>query len=121
MKEKFKSYSFWMSVSAGVVLVINNIGKVFGFSISNEVVTEIVDSVCGVLILFGVLSMNNKDEKNAIENFGEETEVKEQENAFKNNILDKTTRKTQKSTKKASQNAEDFEKTNHEIDNEIEE
>ena len=63
MKDKFKSYSFWMSVSAAVVLVINNIGKHFGFYLDNEIVAEIVDSVCGVLILFGVITMTKDDKK----------------------------------------------------------
>ena len=62
MKKKLKSYSFWMSVSAGVVLVLNNIGKVFGFVVESEAVTQIIDSVCGVLILFGVITIP-KDEK----------------------------------------------------------
>ncbi len=72
MKEKFKSYSFWMSVTAGVILVINNLGKVFGFAVKSETVTQIVDSICGVLILFGVLTMS-KDEKAETENSNEET------------------------------------------------
>ena len=67
MKNKFKSYSFWMSVTAGVILVLNNMGKAFGFVVESEIVTEIVDSICGVLILFGVLSMQ-KNEKQQDEN-----------------------------------------------------
>ena len=75
MKNKFKSYSFWMSVSAGIVLVLNNIGKVFGFVVESEVVTQIVDSICGILILFGVLTLpkdhneTDANEKNDIESF----------------------------------------------------
>ena len=61
MKNKFKSYSFWMSVCAAVILVINNLGNIFGFEISAELVTKLVDSVCGVLILFGVLATFKKD------------------------------------------------------------
>ena len=67
MKKKFKSYSFWMSVCASVVLVINNVGRAFGFTIDNEAFTAIVDSVCGVLIVLGVLDMTkseNKDDDN---------------------------------------------------------
>lgn len=62
MKEKFKSYSFWMSVTAAIILVINNIGKVFGFTVDNSAITNIIDSVCGVLVVFGILTMPNKKE-----------------------------------------------------------
>ena len=67
MKDKLKSYSFWISVSAAVVLVVNNIGKHFGFYLDNEIVAEIVDSVCGVLILFGVITMTKDDKKSGEE------------------------------------------------------
>ena len=65
MKNKLKSYSFWMSVCAAVILVVNNIGEVFGFKIDSEITTKIVDSICGVLILFGIISISKKpsDEK----------------------------------------------------------
>ena len=60
---KFKSYSFWLSVAGAVVLVINTFGEILGFSIDGEIATKIVDSVCGVLVLFGIITMpkNNTD------------------------------------------------------------
>lgn len=65
MKNKFKSYSFWMSVTAAIILVINNLGNIFGFEVDGNVITKIVDSICGVLILFGVITMTKKDEESA--------------------------------------------------------
>lgn len=65
MEQKFRSYSFWMAVCGAVILVVNNIGKAFGFSVSTELVTNIVDSVCGVLVVFGVLTMPKKEKQNA--------------------------------------------------------
>ena len=67
MKSKLKSYSFWMSVSAGLVLLLNNFGKAFGFVVESEAITEIVDSICGILVLFGVITMP-KNESDTIEN-----------------------------------------------------
>lgn len=63
MKSKFKTYSFWMSVCAAVVLLLNNLGNAFGFSFDNEVFTAIVDSVCGVLVVFGILTMSKNDKE----------------------------------------------------------
>lgn len=62
MKQKFRSSSFWVAVSGAIVLVINNIGKMFGFSVSSELVTNIVDSICGVLVMFGILTMPKKEQ-----------------------------------------------------------
>ena len=58
MKDKFKNYSFWISVTGAVLLLVNNLGKIFGFNVNNEAVYSIVDGVCGVLVVFGVLTMN---------------------------------------------------------------
>lgn len=58
MKDKLKNYSFWISVTGAVLLLINNLGKIFGFSVNNEAVYSIVDGICGVLVVFGVLTMN---------------------------------------------------------------
>ena len=81
MKNKFKSYSFWMSLSASVVLVLNNIGKIFGFAINGDVATQIVDSICGVLIMLGVITMT-KEEKTE-ESDKEEKDTKEEDDTEK--------------------------------------
>ena len=93
MNNKYKSYSFWMSVTAAVILVINNVGKVCGFSIDSKIVTQIVDSVCGVLILFGIITIS-KTEKDEKENFGQDTDeqvedIKENEKEVKSQISSK--------------------------------
>lgn len=76
MKGKFKNYSFWMSVAGAVVLLLNNLGKVFGFSVDNEAFCSIVDGVCGVLVVFGVLTMKPKTESTT-EQSGENALAKE--------------------------------------------
>ena len=67
MKNKFRTYSFWMSVCAAVVLIINNVAKVAGFSFDNETFMAIIDGICGVLVVFGVLTMNKSDNETASE------------------------------------------------------
>ena len=63
MNNKFKSYSFWIAVSGAVGIVFVNLGKVFGFSFNSDLLTEIVDSICGVLIMFGILTISNNGKK----------------------------------------------------------
>lgn len=88
MKNKFKSYSFWMSVCAAVVLVINNLAKTFGFSFDNQNFTTIVDSVCGVLVVLGILTMpkekNDNTQQDDFENKIEESEKNENVDNLKN-------------------------------------
>lgn len=65
MKQKFRSYSFWLSLTGAVIIVLNNLGKAFNFSVDDKIISEIVNSICGVLIVLGVLTMpKNQDNKN---------------------------------------------------------
>lgn len=65
--KKIKSYSFWVSLSASIVLLLNAIGNAFGFKIEEKIVNDVVMSLAGVLVVLGVVSMNGashkKDEK----------------------------------------------------------
>ena len=56
LKDKIKNYGFWMSLTAAVILMLQAIGKAFGFTIDNEAITSIVTSICGVLIVLGIIS-----------------------------------------------------------------
>ena len=80
MKSKFKSYSFWMSLTASIILVLNTLGETFGFTINETAINAIVNSVCGVLVVLGVITMpKNKDEVKREEVISEdESEVTEE-------------------------------------------
>ena len=75
-KDRIKSYSFWTALSAGVVVLVQAIAKCFGLQIQEELISDIIMSVCGLLIVFGVVTMPKKD--NSSENINEE------ENSFEN-------------------------------------
>ena len=63
MKNKFRSYSFWISVFGTVGLIINNLSKTFGFSFNDETYTQVVNSVCEVLILLGIITLTKEASK----------------------------------------------------------
>ena len=73
MKEKIKSYSFWTALSGAVVVLLQAIGKCFGFSINSEVVSGLIMAVAGILVVFGIVSMPSKNDKSQNTN-GEEGE-----------------------------------------------
>lgn len=58
--EKIKDYSFWVSLSASLILLLNSLGKAFGFEIENQVVEDCVMSIAGFLSVFGIVSLNSK-------------------------------------------------------------
>ena len=84
---KFKSYSFWLSVAGAVVLVINTFGEILGFSIDGEIATKIVDSVCGVLVLFGIITMpkDKNDADTKIDNTNNSSNKDETKNSIEAN------------------------------------
>lgn len=72
MKDKIRSYGFWTALAGALVVVINAIGKCFGFSVEEELVSNIVMAIAGVLVVFGVVTMpkkegDNNNEKEATE------------------------------------------------------
>ena len=56
-KNKIKKYSFWTGLSAAVVMLCNAIAKCFGFSINDQIIEDVIMSICGVLVAFGVVCM----------------------------------------------------------------
>lgn len=63
MKEKLKSYSFWSALSGAMVIFVNALGKIFGFSVEDELISGLIMAIAGVLVVFGVVTMpSNKNE-----------------------------------------------------------
>lgn len=58
--KKFRSYSFWISLSGAIILLINALGRAFGFSIENQLVEDIILAIAGVLVVLGLVTMDVK-------------------------------------------------------------
>ena len=59
--KRLKDYNFWVSFSAGLVILLNAFGNAFGFSIKNQIVEDCVMAVAGMLVVFGIVNMKNDD------------------------------------------------------------
>lgn len=57
MKNKIKNYSFWIGLSGAVVVLVEAIGKAFGFIPDGQIISDIIMAIAGVLVIFGVVSM----------------------------------------------------------------
>ena len=78
MKEKIKSYSFWMTLAGSVVILISAIGKLCGFEIENEIVSNVILAFAGVLVAMGIISKDDNKQIKTIENEKEDNEEKKQ-------------------------------------------
>ena len=77
--KRFSKYSFWVSLSGAIVILLNAFGKAFGFSIDNKVVEDCIMAVAGVLVVLGVVGgVAGKTSENKNEN-DEENNDKENE------------------------------------------
>ena len=61
-KERIKSYKFWVSLSASLVLLLQTLGKAFNFQISADVIDGITMAVCGVLVALGLVEKPKRAE-----------------------------------------------------------
>lgn len=55
LKDKIKSYSFWVSLASAVILILKVLGSRFGFSVDESMVSDIFTAICSVLVLLGII------------------------------------------------------------------
>ena len=56
LKSKIKNYGFWLSLTSAIILMLQTIGRFAGFSINSVAIESIVTSICGVLVVLGIIS-----------------------------------------------------------------
>ena len=83
--KKIKSYGFWVSLSAALIILLDAFGNVFGFKIENKIVEDCVMSIAGILVVFGIVSMD--DSKSDIDET--EDKVDEKQNSDDENDMNK--------------------------------
>ena len=55
IKDKVKSYSFWVSLSSALILIIKVIGNKFGFTIDATLASDLITSLCSILVVTGII------------------------------------------------------------------
>lgn len=97
MKKKFRSTGFWLSLTGAVLLVVQQLGIAFNFNVNSEVINGVVTSVCGVMVMLGILIpskednlsnldnfSNDDDESKTVQNLGDETKNSAKSNQEEN-------------------------------------
>ena len=59
-KELIKTYGFWTALAGAVVVLVNAIGRACGFFVQEELISDIILAVAGVLVVFGIVSLPKK-------------------------------------------------------------
>ena len=94
LKEKLKSYRFWVSLASAVLLLVQAIGGPLGLSVDEETYMSIVNSVLGVFVVLGIIShpaqnlfAKNKETADKEENINAEDETDRiEENNMEENV-----------------------------------
>ena len=104
MKNKFKSSAFWLSLTAGLIVLLNSLGSALNFSVNEVAITSVATSVIGILITIGVLS---KDKSSKTQNTVENTNLENALNDVCSSIEEKTSELQEKVEEKSNKNNED--------------
>jgi len=68
LKDKIKSYSFWVSLASAIILILKILGNRFGFVIDETMVSDLFTALCSVLVLLGIIvppqNINNPSTQN---------------------------------------------------------
>lgn len=62
---KINTTGFWISLSGAILILLQSIGNIFGFKIEAQYFNEIITSICGVLVVVGVLIPTKNENKNS--------------------------------------------------------
>lgn len=122
MKNKFKSTSFWLTLTACVVVLLTTVGAYCGFSVNEVSIISIASAVIGVLTCVGILKKENKKtseeefEKN--ERFNENCNEKDLQETCRNNI-NEIGDKTSNLNEQIEQNKTEIEQIKQQINNQI--
>ena len=64
---RFKTYAFWVALSSAIVILIQNLGKLFGFEIESGIIENVIMSICRILVVLGIVSKGGSDIDNSEE------------------------------------------------------
>lgn len=75
MMNRFKTYAFWLALSSAIVILVQSLGKLFGFEIESSVIENVIMSICGVLVVLGIVTKNpENNEKEEVNQNDEQIE-----------------------------------------------
>ena len=55
LRDKIKSYSFWVSLASAIILILKILGNRFGFVVDETMVSDLFTALCSILVLLGII------------------------------------------------------------------
>ena len=55
LRDKIKSYSFWVSLTSAIILILKILGTRFGFVVDETMVSDLFTALCSILVLLGII------------------------------------------------------------------
>lgn len=55
LKDKIKSYSFWVSLASAIILILKVLGARFGFTVDEGMISDLFTALCSILVLLGII------------------------------------------------------------------
>lgn len=55
LKDRIKTYNFWVSLSSAIFLLLKVLGQQFGFYVDENIFTDLMTSLCGILVILGII------------------------------------------------------------------
>jgi len=56
LKEKAKTYNFWISLASAIVLIVRIIGDKFDIFIDTSLIMDVTTGLCSIFVILGILS-----------------------------------------------------------------
>ena len=74
LRDKIKSYSFWVSIASAVILILKVLGNRFGFTVDESMISDLFTALCSILVLLGIIVVpsyptNNLNKSNEVMDF----------------------------------------------------
>lgn len=63
LKDRVKTYSFWVSLASAVILIIKLIAQKYGLNIDETFISDLVTTICGLLVILGIIVIPKTDVK----------------------------------------------------------
>jgi len=100
LKDKAKTYNFWISLVSAIVLIVRIIGDKFNFFVDTNLIMDVTTGLCSIFVILGILSApkikNAKTSNNTNDIIEEKVEQSNAENKIIN-VVDTNNRETQES------------------------
>ena len=65
LKDRIKTYNFWVSLASALFLIINIIGQKFNFYVDEGIFNDLFTAICAILVLLGIIVPPKNKELNS--------------------------------------------------------